>query len=135
MLNFNSIEMKKLFTLILSFTLTVVIAQNKDTKKADELYQRMAFSDAADAYKKLLKRGKGGRYVFAQLGNCYYQINDLKNAATYFKRVVKGRRVNPEVFYTYAQVLNASGKLMEHDFYMNKFAEAKPSINKPNSIK
>ncbi len=134
MLNFNSIEMKKLFTLILSFTLTVVIAQNKDTKKADELYQRMAFSDAADAYKKLLKRGKGGRYVFAQLGNCYYQINDLKNAATYFKRVVKGRRVNPEVFYTYAQVLNASGKLMEHDFYMNKFAEAKPEDSRAKAF-
>ena len=126
MLNFNSIKMKKFITLLLSLTLTAVMAQNKDTQKADELYQRMAYSDAADAYKKLLKRGKGSRYVFKQLGYCYYQINDLKAAATYFKRVVKGRRVNPEVFYTYAQVLKASGKLSEYQTYMKKFAQAKP---------
>lgn len=134
MLNFNSIKMKNFITLLLSLTLTAVMAQNKDTQKADELYERMAYSDAADAYKKLLKRGKGGRYVFAQLGNCYYQINDLKNAATYFKRVVKGRRVNPEVFYTYAQVLKASGKLSEHDLYMNKFAEAKPEDSRAKAF-
>lgn len=49
MLNFNSIKMKKFITLLLSLTLTAVMAQNKDTQKADELYQRMAYSDAADA--------------------------------------------------------------------------------------
>lgn len=84
MLNFNSIKMKNFITLLLSLTLTAVMAQNKDTQKADELFERMAYSDAADAYKKLLKRGKGGRYVFAQLGNCYYQINDLKKRGNLF---------------------------------------------------
>ena len=126
MLNFNSIKMKNIITLLLCLTFTLGSAQDKDTKKADELFQGMAYADAADAYLKLLKRGKGSRYVFEQLGNCYYQINDLKGAATYFKRVVKGRRVNPEVFYTYAQVLKASGKLSDHDMYMNKFAAEKP---------
>ena len=52
MLNFNSIKMKNFITLLLSLTLTAVMAQNKDTQKADELYERMAYSDAADAYKK-----------------------------------------------------------------------------------
>ena len=135
MLNFNSIKMKNIITLLLCLTFVIGSAQDKDTKKADELYQRMAYADAADAYLKLLKRGKGSRYVFEQLGYCYYQINDLKGAATYFKRVVKGRKVNPEVFYTYAQVLKASGNLSEHDMYMNQFAAAKPEDSRAQAFK
>ncbi|NDB03562.1 MAG: hypothetical protein EBY38_07875 [Flavobacteriaceae bacterium] len=77
MLNFNSIKMKNIITLLLCLTFVIGSAQDKDTKKADELYERMAYADAADAYLKLLKRGKGSRYVFEQLGYCYYQINDL----------------------------------------------------------
>ncbi len=135
MLNFNSIKMKNIITLLLCLTFVIGSAQDKDTKKADELYQRMAYADATDAYLKLLKRGKGSRYVFEQLGYCYYQINDLKGAATYFKRVVKGRKVNPEVFYTYAQVLKASGNLSEHDMYMNQFAAAKPEDPRAQAFK
>ena len=135
MLNFNSIKMKNIITLLLCLTFVIGSAQDKDTKKADELYQRMAYADAADAYLKLLKRGKGSRYVFEQLGYCYYQINDLKGAATYFKRVVKGRKVNPEVFFTYAQVLKASGNLSEHDMYMNQFAAAKPEDPRAQAFK
>ena len=64
MLNFNSIKMKNIITLLLCLTFVIGSAQDKDTKKADELYQGMAYADATEAYLKLLKRGKGSRYVF-----------------------------------------------------------------------
>ncbi len=121
--------MKKIFTflLLIAVSTTVTTAQNKDTKKADQLYARYQYTDAAAAYQKLLKKGKGSRYVYQQLGNSYYYINDTKKAETYYKRVVKGRNPNAEVVYNYAQSLKANGKFSDHNTWMQKFAEMKPS--------
>ncbi|MCH9660800.1 MAG: OmpA family protein [Bacteroidetes bacterium] len=133
--------MKKLITLLLLFAVTIGSAQNKDTKKADELYDRLAYTDAAAAYQKLLKQGKAGRYVFERLANSYYFINDNKKAETYYKRVVKGRKVKPEVVYNYAQVLKANGKLSDYNTWMDKFANmasndsrAKEYMANPNEV-
>lgn len=120
--------MKKLFILLLliAVSTSVTTAQNKDTKKADELYKRLQYTDAAEAYQKLLKKGKGSRYVFTQLGNSYYYINDTKKSETYYKRVVKGRKLDAETVYNYAQSLKANGKFSDHNTWMQKFAEMKP---------
>mgnify|MGYP000120712358 CR=1 FL=1 len=74
--------MKKihLFIILIAVSSTIAFAQNKDTKKADDLYNRLAYTDAAVAYQKLLKKGKGNRYVYEQLANSYYFINDSKKA-------------------------------------------------------
>lgn len=119
--------MKKIYTLLLIFTVTFATAQNKDTKKADQLYDRLAYTDAAEAYQKLLKKGKAGRYVYERLANSYYFINDTKKAETYYKRVVKGRKVKPETIYSYAQTLKANGKISEYNTWMKQFAEMSPA--------
>lgn len=121
--------MKKIYTILflLAISTTVAIAQNKDTKKADQLYDRLAYTDAAAAYQKLLKKGKGSRYVFERLANCYYFLNDTKKAETYYKRVVKGRKPNPEAVYNYAQTLKANGKFSDYNTWMKKFAQLKPT--------
>jgi len=119
--------MKNIFTLLLIFTVTLATAQNKDTKKADQLYDRLAYTDAAAAYQKLLKQGKAGRYVYERLANSYYFINDTKKAETYYKRVVKGRKVKPETVYSYAQSLKANGKFSESNIWMKTFATLAPN--------
>ena len=119
--------MKKIYTLLLICTVTLAVGQNKDTKKADDLYHRMAYVDAAEAYQKLLKKGKGDRYVFEQLANSYYFINDTKKAETYYKRVVKGKNVNAETVYNYAQSLKANGKYSDYNDAMKQFAELAPA--------
>jgi len=119
--------MKKIVSLFIILSVGLATAQNKDTKKADALYDRLAFNDAADAYAKLVKKGKGSRYVFEQLGNCYYFINDSKQAAQYYKRVVKGRNVKSETIYNYAQVLKANGDFSDYNTYMQQFAKMEPN--------
>ncbi|MEL6810474.1 MAG: OmpA family protein [Bacteroidota bacterium] len=119
--------MKKIYTLLLICTVTFAAAQNKDTKKADQLYDKLAYTDAAKEYQKLLKKGKAGRYVFERLANSYYFINDTKKAETYYKRVVKGRKVKPEPVYNYAQVLKANGKFSDYNMWMKKFSEMAPN--------
>jgi outer membrane protein OmpA-like peptidoglycan-associated protein len=121
--------MKKIYTILFLFALstTLSFAQNKDTKKADDLYKRLQYTDAAEAYQKLLKKGKGGRYVFEQLGNSYFYINDTKKAETYYKRVVKGKTVKAEPVYNYAQSLKANGKFSDYNIAMKQFAALAPN--------
>ena len=119
--------MKKIYTFLLLIVVStaVVTAQNKKTKKADDLYQRLAYVDAAAAYQKLLKKGDGSRYVYERLANSYYFINETKKAEPYYKRVVKGRDINPETVYNYAQCLKANGKFTDYNTWMKKFSDLK----------
>ena len=119
--------MKKIYILILLITISSnAFAQNKDTKKADDLYKRLAYTEAAETYQSLLKKGKGSRYVYEQLANSYYFINNSKKAETYYKRVVKSRKVKPETVYNYAQVLKTNGKSGDYNVWMKKFAQMSP---------
>ncbi|WP_317194052.1 OmpA family protein [Luteirhabdus pelagi] len=106
---------------------TLLVAQNKQTEKADELYEQLAYTDAAEAYLKLVKKGKADDYVYTQLGNSYYYINDTKNAERYYKRVVDKPETDAEIVYNYAQVLKANQEFSEYNSYMKKFAQMKPN--------
>lgn len=121
--------MKKIYTilLILAVGTTMVTAQNSKTKKADQYYERLQYTDAAEAYQKLLKKGEANAYVYERLANSYYFVNDTKQAETYYKRVVKGKNANPEAVYNYAQCLKANGKFSDYNKYMKQFAQMKPT--------
>lgn len=128
--------MKKILTLILLLAIssTTLMAQNRDTKKADALYDRLAYVEAAKEYQKLIKRNKADRYVYERLANSYYFINDTKQAETYYKRVVKGKNVAPETMYRYAQSLKANGDFAESNTWMKKFAEMNPNDNRARAF-
>ena len=121
--------MKKIFTflLLVAFSTSMMMAQNKATKKADGYYDRLAYTDAAAEYQKLLKKNKADRYVYERLANSYYFINDTKKAETYYKRVVKSKSVKPETVYNYAQSLKTNGNFAESNEWMKKFAAMKPN--------
>ncbi|MDP2687867.1 MAG: OmpA family protein [Aequorivita sp.] len=121
--------MNKIYTILLliAVSTTMATAQNSKTKKADQYYDRLQYTDAAEAYEKLLKKGEGSTYVFERLGNSYYFINDTKKAETYYKRVIKKKDVEPETVYNYAQSLKSNGKFEEHNTYMKQFAQMNPS--------
>ncbi|MDA9310014.1 OmpA family protein [Flavobacteriaceae bacterium] len=121
--------MKKIYTILLliAVSTTIVSAQNSKTKKADNLYDRFAYTDAAKAYQKVLKRGTTDVYVFERLANCYYFINDMKKAEMYYKRVAKSKDANPEAIYNYAQSLKANGKFSDYNTWMKNFAKLSPN--------
>lgn len=121
--------MKKIYTifLLLAVSSTMAIAQNSKTQKADKYYDRLQYTDAAEAYSKLLEKGEKDPYVYERLGNSYYYINDTKNAEINYKKVVDGKNVNSETVYNYAQSLKSNGKVNDYNTYMKKFATMKPS--------
>jgi len=121
--------MKKIYTILLliAVSTTIVSAQNSKTKKADNLYDRLAYTDAAQAYQKVLKKGTTDVYVFERLANCYYFINETKKAEMYYKRVAKSKDANPEAIYNYAQTLKANGKFSDYNTWMKNFAKLSPN--------
>lgn len=123
--------MKKfyLYLLLLVGSSTLAVAQNKDTKKADDLFNRFAYAEAITTYTKLIKQGKADTYVYAQLGASYFTLGNYKKAVSFYKRATKGKNAqsSPETLYNYAEALKATGNASEYRTKMQEYAKANPS--------
>lgn len=120
-----------LFALSIS---TAMTAQNKQTKKADKLYDRLEYASAAEAYEKLAEKGKADDYVYTQLGNVYYYMNDSKEAEKYYGKVLPSNEASAEVLNRYAQVLKRNGKVNEYNQAMKNFARMNPNDSRAEAF-
>ncbi|CCG52061.1 Probable outer membrane protein precursor, OmpA family [Flavobacterium indicum GPTSA100-9 = DSM 17447] len=133
--------MRRLYISAVALLLTTSIyAQNKDTKDADKLFDRLEYVDAAQAYSKLVEKGKADAYVYKQLGDCYYNVFNTKEAVTWYAKAVE-RPQEAEVYYRYAQMLKAEGNMQESNKQMAQFAKMQPNdarakafTNNPNVV-
>lgn len=120
--------MKKIY-LILFLTIAggiMATAQNRDTKKADQHFNRLEYVKAAEEYEKLVEKNKADEYVYRQLANSYYFINNTEKAEPYFRKIAD-KTNDPEVVYSYAQTLKSNGKPEESNKWMKKFASMVPN--------
>ncbi|WP_460220233.1 OmpA family protein [Psychroserpens sp. MEBiC05023] len=120
--------MKKLLTLftIAALSSFSLIAQNKDTKKADKHFNRFEFVEAAEDYAKLIENGKGSPYVYGQLAESYYNVFNTQEAERWYAKALESN-TDPEMLFKYAQMLKANGKYEESNTQMAKFAQMRPS--------
>ena len=112
-----------LFSLALGLTLS---AQDKDTEKADRLYHRFEYVDAAAEYQKLVEQGKQDPYVYRQLAESHYNVFNTKEAARWYAKAVETPQ-DAETHYRYAQMLKAEGQYEAANAQMRSFAELAPS--------
>ncbi len=112
-------------TILSSFGL---MAQNKDTKKADKHFNQLEFVEAAKDYEKLVEDGKADNYVYGQLAESYYNVFDTKNAERYYYQALENNPApDSEMIYKYAQMLKANGKYAQSNEWMVRFADMRPS--------
>ena len=66
--------MKKYTSIFIIILITGLFAnaQSNSTKKADKLFSKLEFVDAAKEYEKLISKGEKNAYVYAQLAESYY---------------------------------------------------------------
>jgi outer membrane protein OmpA-like peptidoglycan-associated protein len=119
--------MKNLY-IALSFGLLSIslIAQNKDTKTADKLFNRYEYVDAAKEYQKLADNGKGDPYVYKQLADTYYNMFNTTDASTWYAKATETPQ-DAETYFRYAQMLKANAKYEEANKQMAKFASMVPN--------
>ena len=116
------------------FLSTGLMAQNKDTKDADKLYDRLEYVDAAKAYSKLVEKGKADGYVYKQLGDSYFNIFNTKEAATWYAKAVETSQ-DAETHFRYAQMLKAEGSIKGAEAQMEQFAKMEPNDARAKAFK
>lgn len=100
-------------------------AQNYNTKKADKHFARFEYIEASKNYIKLYTQGKADTYVYARLGDCYYNIFNTREAERWYAQALKKSR-DPETTFRYAQMLKANSKYEKYKDWMSKFADMQP---------
>lgn len=120
-----------LFFVVISSSL---IAQNKDTKTADKLFNRYEYVSAAKEYQKLVDNGKSDGYVYKQLADTYYNMFNTADAVTWYAKATQTAQ-DSETYFRYAQMLKANGKYEEANKQMNKFASMVPNDLRAKAFK
>ncbi|WP_333877777.1 OmpA family protein [Flavobacterium sp.] len=101
-------------------------AQDKTTVKADMLFDTYQYVGAIEEYLKLAESKNANTYIFSRLGESYYNVFDAENASKWFAKAIKGKTVDAETYYHYAQTLKALGKYQEANKIMDVFAKMLP---------
>lgn len=127
--------MKNLY-ITLSFVIAsmTLSAQNKDTEKADKLFNRFEYVDASNEYLKLIEKGKADNYVYKQLADSYYNVFNTKEAIKWYAKATQEKQ-DAETYYRYAQMLKAEGKYEESNAQMQKFASMAPNDQRAVAFK
>ena len=128
--------MNKIYTILLLIAVgtTMATAQNKNTEKADQKYDRLQYVDAAEAYEKLLKDGEKTTYVYERLGNSYFFINDTQKAELNYAQAIDGEGIGAETVYNYAQSLKANRKVDLYNKFMRIFADLAPNDSRAKAF-
>ncbi len=89
--------MKKIyFILLMAMLVSVSVGQTKGSqsaavllKRANDLYVKGKFSKAIILYRKSVKRGAPPVATSINIGNCYYRMQKLSDAAASFRKAVR----------------------------------------------
>jgi tetratricopeptide (TPR) repeat protein len=101
-------------SLILSFS-GFSQKKNKNLIKADEAFENHEYFSAITLYKQALSGSpdetKG--YIFFRAGEASQEINDYKEAESYFQKAIKANYTEPLVYFKLAEVLKIESKYDE----------------------
>ena len=118
--------MKKLYITLGLMVALSGFAQNKDTEKADKFFSSYQYTSAVKEYEALVKDKKANTYVYKQLADSYYYLNNVEKAAQYYAQAVKSDQ-DAQTHFNYAQVLKTQGKIAEANKQLDKFASLAPN--------
>jgi outer membrane protein OmpA-like peptidoglycan-associated protein/tetratricopeptide (TPR) repeat protein len=120
--------MKNILLLVIFSISFTALAQNREVKKANDQYTKLAFIDAQEIYLKVVESGYESPEVLAKLGDTYYFNDDLEKAFKWYNRLftfAAEDAINPEYFFRYAQSLKSVRRYPEADALMARFKDYK----------
>ncbi len=102
----------------------VITAQNGKQKKADKLYNDLAFFEAVEVYKDLIDNDYNVVYNKQKLGDSYFKLRSPENAVHYYGDVINEAGISPEYYYKYAQALRGVKRYDESREWLKKYLES-----------
>lgn len=125
-------KMKRIGILVLIIAMALQIsAQNIAQSKADELFRLTAYSEAIDAYKKLLNKRPGTAYYIQQIAYSYDRMGQYKPALEYYQQHIENPRVRYEDQFRYGMLLLIDQQFILAVNQFNKCMELNPNDERP----
>lgn len=124
--------------IVTSIILAVIFsasAQSGLQKKADNLFNKFSFVNAADVYKELISKNDNADYATRQLADCYAYMRNPDSAVVYYKKVVEQPNMPSHYYYNYAQALRGVKNYKESRIWLQRFKETGGEINEFKSLK
>ncbi|MDO7173255.1 OmpA family protein [Mariniflexile sp. AS56] len=112
--------------LVLSIT---TFAQSGLQKKADNLFNKFSFVDAASVYEELISKNDNANYATRQLADSYAYMRKPDAATVYYKKTVEQASVPNQYYYNYAQALRGVKDYKESRVWLKRYKESGGEIN------
>ena len=105
-------------------------AQKGKQKKADNLFNKFAFVDAAEMYHELIDKAYNTDYAVRQLADSYAYMRNPDSAVVYYQKAVAQAHVPVEYYYNYAQALKGIKDYKASRVWMERFKDSGGQIDK-----
>lgn len=104
---------------------SIVVAQEQPSlrDRADELYSRYEYANAAKLYTKLVDTRKPRLQDLERLADSYWKMNDYESAENWYARVTQQTDGSPENLLRYGEVLKMNGKYAEAKKQLEAYAK------------
>ncbi|MDR9457663.1 MAG: OmpA family protein [Salegentibacter sp.] len=115
--------MKTNYYLILVFLIAGLSlqAQKGKQKKADRLYNDLAYFEAVEVYKELIENDYNTVDNKQKLADSYLQLRSPENAVFYYEDIINEPDISPEYYYKYAQALRGVKRYDESREWVEKY--------------
>jgi tetratricopeptide (TPR) repeat protein len=101
-------------------------AQSIQLKKANDLFDHLAYIEAIEAYKDVLDKDKDNGVALANLAHCYRLTSNTKLAEFYYKRALKYNHKDNSLVLYYGQALMSNAKYDEALTQFKQYAKIVP---------
>jgi tetratricopeptide (TPR) repeat protein/cell division septation protein DedD len=98
------------------------------TTKADKEYELHAYPLAIESYNKVIDKGVANSLTYARLADCYRHMNQMEEAAKWYKKAIDAKDVPPEHILNYGKVLMALGDYQLAKEWFNAYAVSVPAM-------
>lgn len=101
-------------------------AQSLQERKADQYYERYAYSKATVLYESLFREDKGNPKYIQRLGYSYYKMLNYRKALIYYSQLVQLKEHQVSDLYDYSQLLKIDGRPELAKVWLEQYVEQSP---------
>ena len=120
---------------IVVLTNSLAFGQYGTQKKADNLFNKFSFVNAAEVYHQLIEKDFNANYATRQLADSYAYMRNPDSAVVYYKKAVTQENIPVDYYYNYAQALRGVKNYKESRVWMRRFKKAGGKIDEATFLK
>ena len=103
-------------------------------KKANRLYDNLAFAEAVPEYQKVLKSDSSNSEAIFRIAHCYRLINNMKEAEKWYGKAVQLKEARPSHIIYYTEALMSNGNYADAEYWVMKYRKVAGADSRTDKI-